>query len=825
MSSFKSFLLIFLSLLLFSLQTNSQWGWQQKPSGTAAKLNDISMKGNRGWIAGNNGTILFSSNLGNNWSGQNSNTTVNLNSICFIDTLTGFAAGDNGVVLNTTNGGLNWVTKAAPFIVNYYDIGSVTTYDSMAEIKNFYIVGDNGKIIRTTNNGNNWMTVISYTTQSLKSINLDYNYNGLITGTNGVILYSSNNGISWYITMTSTNVQINSAVVINHYVGSWSSPLGIACGEGGKILISIDMGYWTDITSPITSNLKSAATNSTNYVSMVSTNGAIYKSTNEGFNWTEQVTLNTPLNKILFTSSNVGWVVGDSGLIFSTQADNWFSDFKQFNINQINTWYSNNGSFNRTMETTNEPGCEYPIGSGKYARFASGIWIGAVVEGDTLVSRSAYNFDFLPGYTNSSGVSDGRNNYLYRNYVLNYGTNDSNRQRWPNALLGNSDQGAPVFFDTQSQTWKPVDFGDRTSFYTYTDGYEFKHDNYECNSEPLKADIKQINFAFAQQGGLGNSIISYYTIINRSTKIWNNVYISVWSDDDIGESSNDKAGCDTNLQLAYTYNYGDYDPIYVSGPPAAGLLMLKGPVTYTGSNNDTAFICEGKVKKIKTKYKQSGWGAFNAYEQPLLEPNSCGQCYNYMKGCDLYGNPYFNTFTNQVTTFPWSGEPQVNNGWVMEAEGDKRILLSAGPLSMNPGDTQVIAVAQVLAKGTSYYNSIVLLRQYSQQIIDNYKNCFFDIPIGIENNQMLIENYTLEQNYPNPFNPTTTIKYFLPAASKVRLTIYDLLGREVAILVNGYEAMGSHSVHFNADNLSSGVYFYVINAGEYTASKKMLLIK
>lgn len=84
--------------------------------------------------------------------------------------------------------------------------------------------------------------------------------------------------------------------------------------------------------------------------------------------------------------------------------------------------------------------------------------------------------------------------------------------------------------------------------------------------------------------------------------------------------------------------------------------------------------------------------------------------------------------------------------------------------------------------------------------------------------------FALRQNYPNPFNPSTTIKYELPRASHVTLTVYDVLGREVATLVNGVEQPGSKSVEFNAGNMASGVYFYRIQAGDYVLTKKLLLL-
>lgn len=88
-----------------------------------------------------------------------------------------------------------------------------------------------------------------------------------------------------------------------------------------------------------------------------------------------------------------------------------------------------------------------------------------------------------------------------------------------------------------------------------------------------------------------------------------------------------------------------------------------------------------------------------------------------------------------------------------------------------------------------------------------------------------VKNYLLEQNYPNPFNPCTRIKYSIPKTSPVRLTVYDMLGRVVKVLVNEIKKQGSYSAAFEGMNLATGIYFYALYAGEFYEVKKMLLLK
>lgn len=85
--------------------------------------------------------------------------------------------------------------------------------------------------------------------------------------------------------------------------------------------------------------------------------------------------------------------------------------------------------------------------------------------------------------------------------------------------------------------------------------------------------------------------------------------------------------------------------------------------------------------------------------------------------------------------------------------------------------------------------------------------------------------FSLNQNYPNPFNPTTEISYYLPGSRSVLIRVFDIQGREVATLVEGRQTSGDHSITFDASKLSSGLYFYILQSGEFSQTRKMLLVK
>ena len=95
----------------------------------------------------------------------------------------------------------------------------------------------------------------------------------------------------------------------------------------------------------------------------------------------------------------------------------------------------------------------------------------------------------------------------------------------------------------------------------------------------------------------------------------------------------------------------------------------------------------------------------------------------------------------------------------------------------------------------------------------------------VNSNKILPNQFALFQNFPNPFNPSTIIGYEIPKHSFVTLKVFDILGREIATLVNEEKQIGKYSFKFDASNLSSDIYFYRITAGNLSSVKKMLLIK
>lgn len=404
-------------------------------------------------------------------------------------------------------------------------------------------------------------------------------------------------------------------------------------------------------------------------------------------------------------------------------------DSKKMDANSISAWYRTNGSFNRDPATGNA-GFEWLKGSGMTARYASGIWLGCVSGNDTLTAVAEYAYDYLPGYVDNSG--NPQTDSSYRIYIINKNEiNSYDYLHWP----GN--QGAYKTTDG-----KPYLMGDQTMFFVYTDG--FPHGSGSTSLRSLNAQILQTNWAFNSFGIqdpsflssslLSNIIYSEYRVINRSNQTWNNMWFSVWTDDDLGTATDDKVGCDTSLEMAYTYNASNYDGVYGTAPPSVGFKFINGGMKYTGNIFDTVKYYSPPGSNnivIKTGYKDLGMTVFNYYNggspQPT-DPLNNTETFRVITGYWRLGDRWVNPYNNLDTTItPFAGDPVTGSGWNIPGDNDRRFVMSTGPMTVDPGDTIVIVTAQVVARGSSNLNSITQLRRVSK-LAQNYYDLNFKSP-------------------------------------------------------------------------------------------------
>lgn len=547
----------------------------------------------------------------------------------------------------------------------------------------------------------------------------------------------------------------------------------------------------------------------------------------------------------------------------TSQVDSYITDLGRFKIP-----ISNNGGLGYGGTTNSLEICSY---DNKVVLFSGGFVMTGYRENNLWLNAnlmSALIVDYVPGPIGFPS-NDPRN----RIYVINS----------TDAAFGNSWQdyknavqlGASFYDGNKDGKYNPIDLngngnwdlnedcpdilGDVTAWCVYNDGVPKSVRRWNWN-EPEGIEIHQTVFGFY---GI-DAVFIRYRIINRGTKasVLDSVIFSAWADFDIGKYEDDLNGCDTLLSLGYSYNFGA-DNEFGYNPPSIGVTLLQGPYAYipggsfidVNSNGkfddlidiaiDTAVMKNGNLLKTvlipgarnQNVISITGYDRLVGSGDPY--DNRFMRCYQkgYVINCSkinvcafLSGHVYGGINCSLVNPiYHYSGDPVHQVGWINTAPGDQRIMVNTGEFSLLKDEPVDIWAAYVVGRGTDHLTSITKMKQGAASA-----KCFYDdLPlILLENAELLYipVYFRLFQNYPNPFNPITKIRYDLPQVGSrayllVNLKVYDLLGNEIAELVNEEKAPGSYEVIFDASKLASGVYIYKLETLGYLRFKKMMVLK
>lgn len=429
-----------------------------------------------------------------------------------------------------------------------------------------------------------------------------------------------------------------------------------------------------------------------------------------------------------------------------------------FNINNVSTWIYNNGDSD--IRPDGNSGFEFPKGSGLTAVFESGFVWGATVNGEKRVGGSTYEQGLLPGSVLDNGEREDETLPHVRIYRVrtDWETGDLSAEindgegteaeiraqyeldwnEWP------AEYGAPYEdVDGNGQYSSDVDIpgfpgADQTIWYVAND-----LDTNACRtlygSDPMGVEVQATFWGYKSTSALGNTMFRKYLITNKSADTFEDMYVSMWSDPDVGDAGDDYSGCDVDLSLMYTYN-GDNDDegFYGSTPPAVGFDFFQGPIVPGDPDDEAIFnnaILEGYVNLPMTVH----YFFINSdpvYNDPDLGEYTTGtlQFHNLFNGLiTTSGQPFTDPTTGEATKYTLAGDPVTGQGWVdgiLHAPGDRRQGMVAGPFDMAPGDVQEIVVAELAAGafGTvDRLGAVQLLKFYDQEAQSAYDN-FFEIP-------------------------------------------------------------------------------------------------
>ncbi len=281
----------------------------------------------------------------------------------------------------------------------------------------------------------------------------------------------------------------------------------------------------------------------------------------------------------------------------------------------------------------------------------------------------------------------------------------------------------------------------------------------------------------------------------------------------------------------YAVSYGimenSHAKFYLSASGAGTHILVKddGQTFLTSDNFTKAFVNHGgKLEYIYNDFSHSA---------QLTESGDWGATWSDKGTVDSHQYTYV-AFTRITPTFPLYMESYFVKLF-KDDNGDLIFSVSPDLLNWQDGGKVNSSNAQVSGMAASFID--VKLDDINKSLltswIDNrtgseeifYSNIELPLLVDVKNDIQTTVEFNLQQNYPNPFNPATTIKFSIPKAGQVTLRVYNLLGKQVAELVNSEMSAGNKTVNFDASNLSSGIYFYKLSTENFVNIKKMVLLQ
>ncbi len=521
-------------------------------------------------------------------------------------------------------------------------------------------------------------------------------------------------------------------------------------------------------------------------------------------------------------------------------------NFMYFYTEDFSTWIANNGTHSHNP-LTDASGFEWPLGSAKHLLFNEGLLICGRVDGQVRVSGTTYRAGWQAGNILPNGFASNPMDPRHRVYMAKamdaaqYARLSATEQQllrqdfeqWP------VDLGAPFhdhngdgrytpsfnnWLSGSQATDAPLSHGTCESWYVAND-LDAQRTSRVYGSQPMGLEIQFHAWADDVNPAFENTLFMEYTVINKGRNAVEDVYLARWVDPDLGDAFDDFVGVDTSLSMMYCYNGKPSDDIYGANPPAIGIVALQNPIV--PSPGDVARYDEG----LREGYRNLPLSAFafyingnSTYSDPSLgESYGATMMYNYARGLLWNGTSYIDPNTSETVRFPLAGDPVANSGWVdgiLHQPGDRRMLFSSGPFSLQPGDTQRVVTATIVGQGADATGSITALRNAATAV----RSAYFSDITEAGPPPFLPSAVHLAQNHPNPVHGRTLIPFSLDRSMHVVLSVYNLLGQRKVQLLDQRRSAGRHGIPVDVSGWTPGMYFYVLKTRSGVECRNMLVL-
>ncbi|HZW38292.1 MAG TPA: YCF48-related protein [Ignavibacteriaceae bacterium] len=717
---------------------------------------------NIGWAAGAMSESFYKTTDGGyTWFHLPNGPDTTKYDVFFINENIGWTVGYYGSINKTTDGGNSWTSQSNSLLTTKTLYGVYATDNN-----NVFVSGSADVLLRSTDGGDSFTNspLVFSTATDYKCVSFFNNNIGFAAGSKGRVAKTTDGGATWTPSMNLGNTTQVWKVTCNN------NGVVIASADKGTVYRSTDWGStWTTTGSfpSTTITFYSVQFASENVVYLSGSSGYFYKSTDAGATWAtmgRRTEALTSLKGFSMSPDNVtGYAVGNTGKIFKT-TDGGLSYFQQ------------TSPFTATIYevVTVDPQTVFAsCQDGVVLRTTNGgaTWDSSIVAPNTI---DFVGLDFI---SPTVGYVAGTNGNVFS-------TKDGGIS-WTNVSIPGS---TTLLWD--------VDFVDTTTgFICGTGGKVFCTKNGgETWTEQLSAGglgmygisfIDRMNGVVAGSSGYG----PYYTTDGGTT--WNpssplDPSQTVWSVKMVKTSF----GTVAFAACASGYIFMSYDTCKTWTPVTRLTISTFEDVSVTDAGH---------------AWFAAGSGVVIGYDNPLYYPVELMSLTSSVNGRDV--------------TIRWSTATELNNsGFEVERKSENSNWQRIGFVNGKINSTEI--------NNYKFTDKNLALGKYNYRIKQLDVNGTYEY-FNVENTiEISVPNvFSLEQNYPNPFNPSTSISFNVPVKSEITLKIYNILGKEVANLLNEVKDARYYTINYNASDLASGIYFYELRAGNKTITKKMMLMK
>lgn len=712
------------------------------------------------------------------------------NDIYFISETEGWAAGDDGYIMHTSDAGLTWEAQTSGTDKSISKIFFLDANNGWAGAgSNTALALPGGILLKTTDGGKNWSqidfssavpnTVFTFF-DNILFLNAQVGFMVAGKSKSNYLLKTTDGGLTW----VKKDSLVATSALRWYDMDFFNESKGVIVGtakniqkyttDGGEtwnFSTAIVDGFFKDIRAvEFLSETEVIAVGDGHEYSGVPT--PVYKSSDGGINWVKKT--QSPINSygktrgMYFKNNLEGIVVGNDG----------------YSLPHI--YRTTDGGETWALQAANS-----------VTPYASIAGIGNTLYVLGYSSEILKSTDFGVTFSNYSAITPspvmdidfvGNRGYAVHIYGTVQGSSDENNESWSYInKLGKYTPRVIEFID------------ENTGFVMHENRFIEKTTDggltWNTVLEPLTRDSKYstVGFKFmdASTGfALMNDGVEATTPVFKTTDAGNTWAVSSTL---TGQLEGGLYFFDQNTGFVA----GDNDKVNITtdgGTTWNNITVNNVPLDYLGNDSEEAAIVNDNT-------------AFIVGPNIIFKTTDRGNTWNY-------------------TTIPDMGEDSVfvsisfydeSLGYICESGGVIYKTTDGGNTwekDITYKDKYVIFTSQFNNKGELFFGT-------SNGNIVKWKSSSVDV----EDNDVKINSYSLEQNYPNPFNPATTISFKIAEQGFVILKVYDILGREAATVINEELPAGSHSVNFNASELTSGIYFYTLKSGNFSSTQKMVLIK